>query len=94
MAGTISDMQAQIVGKDKDAVEQLLGKPIRKSYWTTSLPPDGADAAAIAAHQASHLDEIWIYTNGRVHFAIDGNALRVDDKTDLDLPPDEATAFV
>jgi hypothetical protein len=94
VADTLTDLQAQILGKNKAAVEQLLGKPLKKSAWTTSLPPQGADAAAVAAHEGSHLDEIWIYTSGRVHFAMDGKALKVDDKTSRDLPPDQPTTFV
>ncbi len=88
MAERLTDIQAQIVTKNKAAVEALLGKPLKKSYWTTSKPPDGANAAAVDAFEASALDEIWIYVSGRVHFSIAGSALKVDDKTDRDLPPE------
>jgi hypothetical protein len=40
------------------------------------------------------LDEIWIYTSGRVHFALDGKALKVDDKAGRDMPPDQPTMIV
>lgn len=89
MAERLTDIQAQIVTKNKAAVEQLLGKPLKKSYWTTTKPPDGANAAAIAAFEASALDEIWIYVSGRVHFSLAGAAVKVDDKTDRDLPPEQ-----
>jgi hypothetical protein len=89
VAETLTDMQAQIVNKNKAAVEQLLGAPLKKSYWTTSKPPDGANAAAITAFEKTALDEIWIYVSGRVHFNIAGTALKVDDKTGRDLPPEQ-----
>lgn len=88
MAGRMSEQSAQIVSKNKAAVEALLGKPPTTGFWTTPPPPEGASAAAIAAFEDSTFDEIWIYTNGRVHFSISGKALEVDDKTKLDLPPD------
>lgn len=89
MADKITDLQAQIVSKNKAAVEALLGKPVKVGYWTTPRPPEGANAAAVAAFEAATLDEIWIYFNGRVHFAMDGTALKVDDKTSRDLPPEQ-----
>jgi len=94
MANKLTDLQAQILTKDKASVEGLLGKPLKKSFWTNTPPPDSGNAADIAAHEASLLDEIWIYTSGRVHFALDGKALKVDDKTGLDLPPDQPTMIV
>jgi hypothetical protein len=89
VADRLTDLQAQIVSKDQAAVEALLGKPMKVGYWTTPAPPQGANAAALAAFQAQTLDEIWIYVSGRVHFAIDGKALKVDDKTGRDLPPEQ-----
>ena len=89
MADRMTDNQAAIIGKSKAEVEALLGKPPKKSFWTNSRPPDGADPAAIAAFEAATLDEIWIYFNGRVHFSIAGLAKKVDDKTRFDLPPDQ-----
>lgn len=92
----LTDMQAQIIDKPKADIETLLGKPLKVSYWTNPRPPEGADAAAIAAFEAETLDEIWIYTNGRVHFTLAGTAARVDDKVSRDLPPQEPddTLFV
>jgi hypothetical protein len=87
MAEPLTDMQSQILDKDKMAVEALLGKPLKKGYWKTMVPPPDADAAAVAAFKAGVLDEIWIYENGRVHFTLAGKAKRVDDKVRLDLPP-------
>jgi hypothetical protein len=89
MADRLTDLQAQIVGTNKAAVAALLGKPMKTGYWTTPAPPPGANAAALAAFQASTLDEIWIYVNGRVHFALDGTAIDVDDKPGKDLPPED-----
>lgn len=89
MAERLTDLQAQIVTKNKAAVEALLGKPVKVGYWTTPAPPQGADAAALAAFNANTLDEIWIYVSGRVHFNLAGSALKVDDKTSLDLPPEQ-----
>ena len=74
---------------EKADVETLLGKPVKVSYWTNAKPPEGADAAAIAAFEKEALDEIWIYNNGRVHFTLAGTAVKVDDKVDRDLPPPE-----
>ncbi len=87
----LTDIQAQIVDKSKADVEALLGKPVKVSYWTNAKPPEGADAAAVAAYNAEALDEIWIYSNGRVHFTTAGKAVKVDDKVDRDLPPPEGT---
>lgn len=89
MADTLTSIQAQIVNKNKAAVEQLLGTPVKKGYWTTSKPPDGANAAAITAFKKAALDEIWIYASGRVHFNLAGTAIKVDDKTNRDLPPEQ-----
>jgi hypothetical protein len=90
MADGLTEIEADILTKDKAAVETLLGKPVKVGYWTNTKPPDGADAAAIAAFEAEVLDEIWIYTNGRVHFTMAGTAVKVDDKVDRDLPPTES----
>jgi hypothetical protein len=87
MAERLIDIEAQILDKTKEDVETLLGKPTKVGYWTKAKPPEGADATA--AFEAEALDEIWIYTNGRVHFTIAGNAVKVDDKVDRDLPPEE-----
>ena len=89
MADRLTELQAQILTRNKAGVEALLGKPLKKGYWTTSAPPDRGNAAAVAAHQATTLDEIWIYTSGRVHFSLEGKARKVDDKTDRDLPPEQ-----
>ncbi len=85
----LSSRRAEIEGKDKDAVKALLGDPVRVSYWTNTRPPEGADAAAFAAFEARLLDQIWIYTSGRVHFSLAGTAVKVDDKVARDLPPKE-----
>ena len=90
MAERLTDIQAQIVDKDKAAIETLLGKPLKVGHWKNAKPPEGADAAAIAAFEAKALDEIWIYTSGRVHFTMAGTAVKVDDKIDRDLPPQES----
>jgi hypothetical protein len=87
----LTEIQNQIVNKSKPDVEALLGKPAKVSYWTNAKPPEGANAAAVAAFEAEALDEIWIYTNGRVHFTLAGTAAKVDDKVDRDLPPPEGT---
>lgn len=87
MAERMTELSAQVVGKNKAAVEALLGKPAEVGYWTTTRPPEGANAAAVAAFEDAALDEIWIYTNGRVHFSLSDKALKVDDKTRFDLPP-------
>ncbi len=88
MAERMSEQSAQIVSKAKTAVEALLGKPMTIGYWTTGEPAPGSTPAQIAAFEDGQLDEIWIYTNGRVHFSVSGKALKVDDKTLFDLPPD------
>jgi hypothetical protein len=82
-------IQSQILNKHKTAVEALLGQPLRKGYSKKTKPPQGADAVAIAAFESSVLDEIWIYSTGRVHFTLAGTATKVDDKSDRDLPPDQ-----
>lgn len=82
-------MQVQILDKDKNAVQALLGVPQKKGYWKTMEPPPEADAATLAAFRASTLDEVWIYANGRVHFTLAGKAKKVDDKFRLDLPPND-----
>ena len=94
MAERLTDIQAEIVGKTKPEVETRLGRPAKVSYWTNNKPPQGADAAAVAAFEAEALDEIWIYTNGRVHFTMAGTAKAVDDKVDRDLPPIEGGMYV
>lgn len=92
MAETLTSIQAQIINKNKAAVEQLLGVPQKKSFWTNTPPPAGANAAAIAAFEKTALDEIWIYFSGRVHFNLAGTAVKVDDKTGKDLPPEQMIA--
>jgi hypothetical protein len=89
MAERLSELSAQITNKSKAAVEALLGKPMKTGYWTTTEPSPGATAAQVTAHEKATLDEIWIYTNGRVHFSLSGKALKVDDKTLFDLPPEQ-----
>lgn len=88
MAERLSRIRVQLLRKDKGTVRAMLGKPTKIGYWTTTKPPQGADAATVAAFEAATLDEIWIYAGGRVHFTLAGSAARVDDKTDRDLPPD------
>jgi hypothetical protein len=88
VAERLSRIRGQLLRKDKATVRATLGKPTKIGYWTTTKPPQGADAATLAAFEAATLDEIWIYTGGRVHFTLAGSATRVDDKTDRDLPPD------
>jgi hypothetical protein len=87
VADSLTRIRAQLLRKDKATVRTLLGKPAKIGYWTTTKPPQGADAATLAAFEAATLDEIWIYAGGRVHFTLAGSAARVDDKTDRDLPP-------
>jgi hypothetical protein len=87
MAEPLTTRQSQILDKDKNAIEALLGVPIKKESWKNPVPPPDADAAAVAAWRAATLDEIWIYAEGRVHFSMAGVARKVDDKTRLDLPP-------
>ena len=89
MADHLSDRRAEIEGKDKAAVKALLGDPVQVSHWTNVRPPEGADAAAVAELHGRLLDEIWIYTSGRVHFTMAGTATRVDDRVAHDLPPEE-----
>ncbi len=91
MAERLTDIEAQILTKSKAEIETLLGKPLKVGYWKNQRPPEGADPAAIAAFEAEALDEIWIYTAGRVHFTMAGTAVKVDDKVDRDLPPPEPT---
>jgi len=90
VADRLTRIQAQLLQKDKATVRALLGKPAKVGYWTTTKPPQGADAGTLAAFRAATLDEIWIYAGGRVHFTLAGRAVRVDDKTDRDLPPNIA----
>jgi hypothetical protein len=70
MPNNLTSIQSQILNKHKTAVEALSGQPLRKGYWKKTKPPQGADAAAIAAFESSVLDEIWIYSTGRVHFTL------------------------
>jgi hypothetical protein len=90
MAERLTEIQAQILDKSKEDVETLLGVPVKIGYWKNEEAPEGADAAAIAAFEAESLDEIWIYTSGRVHFTMAGTAVKVDDKVDRDLPQPES----
>ena len=62
---------------------------MRKGDWKKTKPPQGAGAAAIAAFESSVLDEMWIYSTGRVHFTLAGTATKVDDKSDRDLLRDQ-----
>ena len=87
MATPLSNMQAEIVGKTEAQVKELLGFPIKVSRWQNMRPPEGADAAALAAFEDTLLDQIWIYSTGRVHFNAKGKALQVDDDVSRDLPP-------
>lgn len=89
MADGLTDLRTQILKKNKAAVEALIGKPVKIRYWKNMPWPPGATAAEIAAFKAKMLDEIWIYFNGRVHFNLAGDAAEVDDKPDLDLPPEQ-----
>lgn len=87
MAESLMSKQSQILDKNKAAIQALLGEPVAKGAWKTTTPGPDADAAAVTAFNASTLDEIWIYREGRVHFSLDGIARKVDDKSRLDLPP-------
>jgi hypothetical protein len=89
MADKLTEIRAQILKKDKAAVKALLGKPLKVGYWTTTQPPQRANRAAMAAFRMKTLDEIWIYARGRVHFNLVGKAVKVDDRTSRDLPPNE-----
>ena len=88
MATRLTDLETQILTKNKAEVEALLGKPVKIGYWTTPASPQGASAAETATFEA-RLDEIWIYFSGRVHFSIAGSAVKVDNRTNLDLPPEQ-----
>jgi hypothetical protein len=89
VAEKLTRIQGQLLHKDKATVRALLGKPTKIGYWSTTTPPQGANAATLAAFEAATLDEIWIYAGGRVHFTLAGTAAKVDDKTDWDLPPNQ-----
>ena len=89
MAEHLTNMQDQIIDEDKGAIEALLGVPHKVSYWKNVRPQPGSDAAALALFEAEQLDEIWIYSNGRVHFNIAGKALKVDNNVAHDLPPEQ-----
>jgi hypothetical protein len=94
MANHLSSIQNQIVDKNKAEVEALLGKPLKVGHWKNMRPPEGANAAAMATFEATLLDEIWIYSNGRVHFSLAGKALKVDDDVSRDLPPEQETPLI
>ena len=87
MAEKLTSLRARIVHQNKASVQELLGRPARIGYWTTTMPPRTASAAMLTEFRARTLDEIWIYSTGRVHFTLDGRAAKVDDKPALDLPP-------
>lgn len=89
MAERLTDMEAQLLGMDKPEVTGLLGDPVKRGWWKTVALPADATPADVAAHEAGKLDEIWIYTQGRVHFSLAGKVIKVDDKTALDLPRDQ-----
>lgn len=87
MAQTLSEMSEQILGKEKAAVQGMLGEPAKVGYWKNRARPE--DDSELAAYNESTLDQIWIYLNGRVHFNVAGKAVKVDDKVQLDMPPPE-----
>jgi hypothetical protein len=86
VAESLVELREQILNKDKDAVRELLGRPVKVTYWKNAVPAEGTD---LAEFQAEALDEIWVYREGRVHFNLAGNALKVDDRAALHLPPPE-----
>lgn len=87
MAETLNEMSEQILGKEKAAVQGMLGEPAKVGYWKKPAAPE--DDGELAAFNESTLDQIWIYLNGRVHFNLAGKAVKVDDNVGLDLPPPE-----
>jgi hypothetical protein len=94
MADTLKDIENTILTKAKAQVEALLGAPLKRRFWTNVVPPAGATPQEIAAFEAEHLDEIWIYANGRVHFTMAGKATLVDDNVSRDLPPEQEGSLV
>jgi chemotaxis protein CheY-P-specific phosphatase CheC len=88
-ADPLSEIGNQIVGRSKDEVRQLFGPPVTITYWTNTKTLPDTSVATRAAQAAETLDEIWVYRRGRVHFSVLGTAIRVDDRADRDLPPDE-----
>lgn len=94
MADHLTSMTNQIVNLDKAGVEDLLGQPLKKSYWLNMRPPEGAGNAEMEAFAQGLLDEIWIYRNGRVHFSLAGKALKVDDDVSKDLPPEQTPPLI
>ncbi|HEX8625690.1 MAG TPA: hypothetical protein VF782_11500 [Allosphingosinicella sp.] len=94
MADALTTIEEQILNQDKAAVEALLGAPVKKRRWKNVPPPPGADAVALAAFEASLVDEVWIYPVGRVHFSLAGLAARVDDDVSRDLPPDQDAPLI
>jgi hypothetical protein len=89
MADTLTSIEGNIVNKTKAEVEALIGAPLKKRFWKNVRLPEDATAEEIAAFEAEQLDEIWIYTNGRVHFTLAGKATSVDDNVSKDFPPDQ-----
>lgn len=89
MPDGLSSMETQIVGRDKATVQDVLGQPVKVTHWLNMRPPEGASATELAAFEESLLDEIWVYSNGRVHFNLAGKALKVDDDVSKDLPPEQ-----
>jgi hypothetical protein len=93
MADGLSSRRAEIEGKNKDAVRALLGEPVLTTYWKNTPPPANASPADLATFKGTTLDEIWVYPSGRVHFALSGTALKVDDRADKHLPQEDPGLF-
>jgi hypothetical protein len=84
----LSEMRGQLLERTKEQVRAELGEPERVTYWQNMKPPPEADEAALAEFRRTLLDEIWVYSNGRVHFSLEGRVLKVDDDTSHDLQSD------
>ena len=79
MANGLTDREAEILGKTPQEIRDLLGDPVKVAAWKTVDSPPELTAAEVEAFLATQLGEIWVYTNGRVHFSRTNIAARVDE---------------
>lgn len=74
-----SELQADVVGLDKEAVRKRLGAPEHQSSWDTGVPGPDMSAEERKTWEEGTREAIWTYPGVAITFSVSGRVLEVED---------------